>query len=433
LTTEPKYKINNLCLKRLAATMLAMVIFMTLMVTDSSLIDIAGSSQVTKTQIDNLRAEKREYERQKREIQSKIDAIEFEHLAEMSKKEVLDQRIRLTDLEIKNINKTIEQYYNLIREKEYEVFLSQNREESQFHKYRNRVRDMEENGIITYLEIIFDATSYSDLLARIDFVGDIMSSDKKLFDDLQIARSEIEEAKADLEEVRTELEEEKVQLELIEAELLEQLEEAHELIRNLEADIETERQLRDQLIAEEARVQREINAATEQLRRQEEAERLRRQREQEQAQPGPGSGGSGSGGGGTGGGGGSGGGGNSGTLGWPVPGGSIISRWGAPRGGRLHQGLDISGAHGANVVAAESGTVITSSYGTGYGYYVTVSHGNGLSTLYSHLSSSAVNVGDTVTRGQVVGYVGSTGNATTPHLHFEVFVNGTRVNPERWL
>jgi len=407
------------------------------------LIDFADSSQVTKTQIDQLRAEKREYERQKREIQSKIDAIEFEHLTEMAKKEVLDQRIRLTALEIKNTNNTIEQLYLLIREKEYEVFLAQNREESQFHKYRNRVRDMEENGIITYLEIVFDATSFSDLLARIDFVGDIMRADRRLFDDLQVARSEIEDAKADLEEVRTELEEEKEQLEFIEAELIEQLDQAHELILNLQANIEAEKQLRDQMIAEEARVQREINAAIEQLRRQEEeAERQRRLREESQ-QGSAGGGGSGSGsgsdsssggssGGGSGGGS-SGGSGGSGQFTWPVPGGSIISRWGAPRGGRLHQGLDISGAHGANVVAGDSGTVITSSYGSGYGYYVTVSHGNGIATLYSHLSSSAVNVGDSVSRGQVIGYVGSTGNATTPHLHFEVFVNGTRVNPEGWV
>jgi len=73
------------------------------------------------------------------------------------------------------------------------------------------------------------------------------------------------------------------------------------------------------------------------------------------------------------------------------------------------------------------------SYGSGYGHYVTIDHGGGIQTLYSHLSSTAVNKGDKVTRGQVIGYNGSSGNATTPHLHFEVFVNKVRVNPERFL
>ena len=432
LHNETVLTAKNIKLKKITAALTAVVFILLSMIAVSFLADITGSAQVTQTQIDRLRAEKREYERQKREVQSRINTIEFEHMTETLKKEVLDQRITLTDLEIRNINQIIEQYYNLIREKEYEVFLAQNREEDQLQKYRSRVRDMEENGVISYLEILFDATSFSDLLARIDFISDIMTADTKLYNDLQVKRNETEEAKADLEEIKEELEEEKEQLEQKEVELLEQLEEAHEMIRSLEADIENESQRRDQLIAEEARIQREINTAVEQLKRQQEAERLRRLREQQnQSQSGSGSSGSGSastgesgGGGGTSG---------SGQFTWPVPGGKIISRWGASRGNRSHQGLDISGAHGANVVAADSGTVITVSYGSGYGNYVTISHGNGIQTLYSHLTSSAVSVGTSVSRGQVIGYVGSTGNATTPHLHFEVFVNGTRVNPEPWL
>ena len=422
-----KYKTNSLCFKKAAVAILLVVLFVVSMA--SAPVYIAESARVTQTQIDRLKAEKREYERRKREVQSKINAMEFERLAEMQKKKILDERIHLTALEIKNINKTIEQFYQLIREKEYEVFLAQNREDDQFSKYRSRVRDMEENGIVSYLELIFDAVSFSDLLARIDFISDIMRSDKKMFDDLQAARIETEENKADLEETKAELENEKEQLESKEAELLEQLEEAHEFILRLEDDLAAEGQLRDELIADENRVQREIRTAEAQLQRQREEEERRKREEQQRQQQAQ----QGTTGGGSSGGSGSGAVSGSGQLGWPVPGGRIISRWGASRGNRSHQGLDISGAHGANVVAAASGTVITNSYGSGYGYYVTISHGNGLSTLYSHLSSSAVNVGDTVSKGQVVGYVGSTGNATTPHLHFEVFVNGVRVNPERWL
>ena len=422
---EARNSTTGINLKRIAAAALAVVLLLLLLVSNTFGTEITASARVTQTQIDRLRTQKREYERQKREVQSKIDAIEFEHSTEKIKKEVIDQRIMLTDLEIKNINSTIEQFHHLIREKEYEVYLAQNREDDQLHRYRNRIRDMEENGIFSYLEILFDSTSFSDLLARIDFVSDIMRADRKLYDDLQVMRGETEEAKAELEETKVELEDEKDQLEHKEAELFVQLEEAQKMIRDLEDELETESQLRDEIIAEEERLQREINTAVEKFRQQQEADRLRRLREQQNRSQSSGSGG------------GSGGGGsssaNAGKLLWPVPGGTIVSRYGVPRGSRFHSGLDIGAAHGANIVASESGTVIVSKYGAGLGYYVTIAHGNGIQTLYGHNSSNIVNVGDVVSRGQVIAYIGSTGNATTPHIHFEVFVNGVRVDPQKYL
>ena len=435
--------VNSEQSKRIVSIVLSTILLFSVFLTAiPTLTDNTASARVSQGQIDRLRAEKREYERRKSEVQAKIDSLEFERLEEMAKKEVLDERITLTSLEIRKTTELITQFTYLIREKEYEVNLAQNREETQLYKYRSRVRDMEENGIISYLEIIFDSTSFADLLARIDFIGDIMRADEKTYIDLQNARDETELAKADLEETKEELDEEMAQLEVLEAELLVQLEEAHDIIRRLESDLDTEGQLYDQLEAEEARIQRELNAAVEQLRRQQEAERLRRIREQQAQQAAqqasnPASGNEGN---------------EAGEAGessapsesaaptaggnfmWPLSG-SFLSGWGASRAGgaRRHQGIDIGAPHGASIVAADSGTVVTVSYGSGYGHYVTIAHGNGIQTLYSHLSSAAVSVGTHVSRGQVIGYVGSSGNATTPHLHFEVFVNGVRVNPMQFL
>ena len=378
--------------------------------------DLTASAQVTQEQIDRLRAEKQEYERKKREVQTKIDTIEFEHLTELAKKAVLDQRIELTGLQIVNVNETIDQLYILIREKEYEVVIAGNREEAQLQRYKSRVRDMEENGIVSYLELIFDSTSFSDMLARIDFIRDIMRADENVYEALQIARDDTAIAKERLEETKAECEEEKALLESLEEELLVQLDEAHELILKLEADIETENRMHERYTAEEARVQREINAAVEALRKQQEEEKLR-----QQTQPGN-----------------SGGGGGSvvgtGQLMWPMSG-SVISRFGVNRGnGRIHLGLDIGAAHGVNVVAADSGTVVAAKYNEGgLGYYVAISHGNGITTYYGHLSSYTVSKGDYVSKGQLIGYNGSTGNATSPHLHFEVLVNGTHVDPLPYL
>ena len=103
------------------------------------------------------------------------------------------------------------------------------------------------------------------------------------------------------------------------------------------------------------------------------------------------------------------------------------------RNGRLHGGIDIGAPHGATVVAADSGTVITATNGYSYGNYVSIAHGNGLTTLYAHLSVISVNKGDYVSRGQKIGENGSTGNSTAPHVHFEVYENGKRVDPRPYL
>lgn len=409
---------NNKRFVRIVAIVLAFLMFLSVaMIAISSLADATASARVTQSQIDELRGEKRDLERQRREIQSRINTIEFERLNEIGKKDLLDERIVLTGLEIDNINSIIDNYNILIREKEYEVFLAQGREEEQLQKYRNRVRDMEENGIISYLEIIFDSTSFSDMLARIDFVADIMRADENAYNDLQVARNETEAAKESLEQTKEEMDEEKVNLEEKEAELQEQLDEAHALILQMEASLDTESQLRDQVIADEARVQREINAAVQELARQQEAERQRRLREQNRSSGGS-TGVSVTG---------------TGELMWPV-GGPITSHFGVRRHPvwgdmRQHNGIDIGANHGTTVVAADSGTVITSTHNSTYGNYIVISHGNGVATLYAHLSSRSVSVGTSVSKGQQIGLVGSTGISTGPHLHFEVSVNGVRINP----
>jgi murein DD-endopeptidase MepM/ murein hydrolase activator NlpD len=126
----------------------------------------------------------------------------------------------------------------------------------------------------------------------------------------------------------------------------------------------------------------------------------------------------------------------SGAFGWPL---SVSGRISSPFGYRvhpitgaykMHTGVDIAASKGIPVLAAESGTVITvKKLSTGYGYYVMINHGSGIVTLYAHMSAIYVSVGDSVSRGTQIGAVGSTGSSTGPHLHFEVRVNGSPVNP----
>lgn len=123
--------------------------------------------------------------------------------------------------------------------------------------------------------------------------------------------------------------------------------------------------------------------------------------------------------------------GGSGRLAWPV-GGAIVSSFGNRRG-EFHAGIDIGAASGVPVAAAESGEVIRAGWYSGYGKCVDISHGNGVLTRYAHLSAISVRVGERVNRGQMIGRVGSTGNASGPHLHFEVMTNGRTLNPVQFL
>ena len=368
---------------------------------------LTAKAYVTQEEIDKLREEKKEFERRKQEIQSEINTIEFEKKTEVAKKKVLDDRIILTGLEIDNFSATIELYEELIREKELEVIAAIDKEDEQFRKFKGRVRDMEENGVISYLEIIFDSTSFSDLLARLDFVGDIMQADEKTYNDLTIARDATSAAKDDLSLTKEEMEQEKALREEKRAELLDQLDVAGELISQLESTRETFYALYVEEAAEADRIQTEINKKVDELRRQEAAAAASKVR-------------------------------GTGQLMWPVPSSGLVT---SEFGARLHPvyhvytqhwGIDIAADYGKAVIASDTGTVITSEYNSSYGNYIVISHGS-MTTLYAHLSSRSVSVGSVVSKGQTIGYIGTTGVSTGPHLHFEVSIDGVKVDPLYYL
>lgn len=118
-------------------------------------------------------------------------------------------------------------------------------------------------------------------------------------------------------------------------------------------------------------------------------------------------------------------------LAWPS-GGGIVSPFGT-RWGRMHEGIDLDAGYGSDVVAVASGTVVSTGWDGGYGYQVQISHGGGLVTRYAHLSKILVSVGESVDRGGLIGLVGSTGNSTGPHLHFETIVGGQPRDPTNYL
>ena len=399
-------KMRNRKLIQIIAIILALLMVISVVV--GSIMSMSANA-VTQAQIDALKDQKKVIREQQNAVQSEINSLKYDKLSATAKKTVLDNRIALTQEEIENLLVMIDMYNELIAEKEIEVSAAQRREDAQLELYKRRLRMMEENGSISYIAVVFDAVSFADLLARIDFVGDIMQSDEVAYENLVVARLETIAAKEQLELTRDEQELEKDALGVKQLELEEQVNEAIELLLIIEEDLETATALWGEYESEVSKLDADIKAKTDELRRQEAAAAAA-------GRSGTTVNGSGS-------------------LMWPGTSNVVTSRFET----RLHpvhkvyikhNGIDLRAAYGSNIYAADSGTVITAGYSSSYGNYVVIDHGsNGMTTLYAHMSKLAVKSGNSISKGDVVGYAGSTGTSTATHLHFEVSVNGVRQNP----
>lgn len=366
-------------------------------------------------QIDALEQQKSELQSQQASIQTNIDDLIAQQADVIDQKAAMDEKNELARQEIELINEQIDVYTGLIEDKAEELEKAEAAEQAQYELYRKRVRAMEEEGSYTYLDILFQCRSLSDVLSAIDMIGEIMDSDKRLFEEYKTARENTEQVKAEYEATLAQLGDKQETLEAEKAELEEQIAAAVEVINQLQDDIDAAKAEYAKAAAAEAAAQASINAIIAQMQAEEEAAR------QEAAQNNQQYTGTGS----T----------ATGTYIWPCPSSTYVtSAFGMrdhPLFGdeRPHSGIDIAGSAGSEVLAADSGTVAVATYSSSYGNYVTIYHSNGDYTLYAHMSSLAVSAGQSVTQGDVIGYVGSTGWATGPHLHFEIRVNGSTVDP----
>ncbi len=382
----------------------------------------AGAVTASQSALNNLKDQAEALAKKKQEIQAQIDSTEYEQFTALAKKAVLDEQASITQEEIDNTNALIDEYNNLIDEKEIEINEAQQEVDKQWDTYRTRIRAMEENGKISYFEILFNASSFTDLLGRIDYISEIMEADRRLCSELADAKQAVEDAKTELESAVSEQEAARVQLMDYENLLTQQVAEAQEFINSLEDDLDAFMAAYEENEAAEAQIDDQIAEMEKEL------ERIEREKAAAAAAAAANNGGST---------GGSSGGSVSGTGSfiWPSAASRIVT---SPFGTRFHpishqykthNGIDIGAAYGTAVLAADGGTVTVSTYSSSYGNYIVINHNNGTKTLYAHMSSRYVEAGDSVSQGSTIGAVGSTGYSTGPHLHFEVFVNGSRVNP----
>lgn len=386
---------------------------------------------VSQAEIDDLQKKLDALEQQAQEQQDVINDLTSQKARFITRKLALDNKIEINRQMIELIGEQIEIYDEIIAEKQAELDKALEKETTQTELLRSRIRAMEENSTYSYASFIFDSSSVTELLSRIGDVNDIMHYDKTLEEEYMAAREDVESIKKSYEEARHEQELLQKELDTKQAELDAQVEAAYTMI----ADIET---LSDDALAEYDAIAEEEAKAEETL------QEAIRKRAAEQAKynqnnnSNNGGGGNSGGSGGNSGGGGSSGGGSATSLSnlqWPVPSCTLItSRFGyrvAPTTGAstYHGGLDIGAGMGASIVAAGAGDVIYAGANGGYGNCVMIDHGNGVVTVYAHMSSIGVSYGQYVTAGQYVGAVGSTGVSTGPHCHFEIRINGAQTDP----
>ena len=379
---------------------------------------------VSQSEIDELQKKLDALEQQAQEQQDVINDLTNQKARFITRKIALDGKIEINRQMIELIGEQIKIYDEIIAEKQAELDKALEKETAQTELLRSRIRAMEENSSYSYASFIFDSSSVTELLSRIGDVNDIMHYDKALEEEYMAAREDVESIKKSYEEARHEQELLQKELDTKQAELDAQVEAAYTMI----ADIET--------LSDDAQAEYEAIAEAEAEAEETLQEAIRKRAAEEAAKNAANNANSGAASGGASGGGTSGGSATSlSNLQWPVPSCTLItSRFGyrvAPTAGAstYHGGLDIGAGMGASIVAAGAGDVIYAGANGGYGNCVMIDHGNGIVTVYAHMSSIGVSYGQYVTAGQYIGAVGSTGISSGPHCHFEIRINGAQTDP----
>ncbi len=359
---------------------------------------------VTQAQIDALEAERDEIKAEREGMQSDIDALKGEHAGLLERKYALDAQNELYRQELELLDEQLALYSQLVAQKGREVEAATSAETEQLAAYKRHVRAMEENGSYTYLAIIFGSSSLAELISNLDMIGEVMEADRRMYDQYSTAREQSEEIQAEYQDVLGRLEEKNAEYELEKAELEKRIEEASQLIVELEEEIEHNTELYLQVVAEEQALEANIQQLIAEFERQEAAKNIQ----------------------------------STGTYIWPLPGYTPGTRTYGYRTHpiygdmRFRSGQDIGAPSGTSIIAADSGVVSYCGWNGGYGNCVMINHGGGRVTLYAHMSAYNCSYGQTVNQGDTIGYVGSTGVSTGPHLHFEVRINGATVDPMQY-
>lgn len=344
------------------------------------------------TYADSLSDQLQEARDAQAELEKQIEAIQSDKSKALEEKALLDRQNDKLRSEISLLQQQSDETQARITE------LTQ-KEQEQYELFCRQVREEEERGTVSYWSVLFKASSFTDLLARMDFVNEVMDYDRQVISDLQTTRRQLTEDKTALEQQKSEMESSQTKLQ-------QQVDAASTLIREYEETEAGHQAMLDEAAEDEARIQALIR----------------------QQQSGGSSGGGGSSGS------------NSGVDGyiWPTNNTRVVTspygeRWCPFHGYESHNGADIDAARGSAVLAAKSGRVIQAGWNGGYGISVMIAHDDGITTLYGHMDGCSVSVGQTVSQGETIGICGNTGNSSGAHIHYTMYKNGGTIDPLPYL
>ena len=406
------------------AGIMAAIMLLTLMLSLLPTPASAASSSEIRKQINALKEEKEAIKDKIEEVQGQYEENENEIVDLMERKSVIDQEVQLLNEQVDNINDQLKAFNLLIADKQDELDNAEERYQQLNDDNKLRIRTMEEEGELSYWEVLFKANNFSDLLDRLNMVEEIAASDNRRLQELADAANNVVEAQQELEVEKEDMEKTKEELDSTQAELDAKVQESMDLLQELLSKGDELTALQEEYEAMEADFLEQIAQKEVEYDAAKQAEWEAYMATYVPPTTEGGSGGSG------------GSGGTSGGGGWvrPCSYTSITSPFGyreSPTTGAstYHQGVDLDTGTGWSVVAARAGVVIAASYSSSAGYYVQIDHQDGFRSIYMHLSSIGASVGQIVSAGTYIGATGATGIATGDHLHFGISLNGVYVNP----
>lgn len=391
------------------------------------------------TTIDEVQNRQEELKQENEDLQAKIDALKEDEEAALAYQEELTGKIDENEQKIDQARATIEEMNGKIQELQARLDLSEEKYQGTIDAFKERLKALYVSGgsSLGTLEILLDSSSLSEFFTRQELVEVMAQRDQSMLDQLDAYMAETQGDREELVAAQQEVADSKKAIEAAQEELETLYEENDLLVASLEGQQADAQEQIAANEAEDAELQAQLEALIAERNRQEEEKRQQALQNQ-QAQNGGSEGEEGatqpSGGTGV----------EPVTPGlqsgfspiWPLPGvgvGSITGHFGDMYFNGPHNGLDIGASYGTPIVAAQAGEVISAQYHWSWGNNVLIWHNETFSTRYAHMSSIAVSAGQYVEQGQIIGYVGSTGESFGNHLHFEVYYGGSRVDPDPYL
>ena len=363
------------------------------------------ASAATASELKNKQAQ---LESQQKTISSKLTALKKSKAAAQEQLDLVDELVENLQTQIATVDSQIKAATEEIAEIESEIALKDQEIEASKEKFKQRVKAIYMSGDMTGgLEVMLCSNGVQEFISNMVYLESMAKYDQSLIDELTSDKEGYQDKKAVVEQHKKEIDAQKAELAEKKNELDAQQKEAEELMKQIKADEAAYKAKQAEIDLQMAQARAQLDALISQST----------SNSQGTAYYG-------------------------GSFGWPTPGYKRIT---SPYGNRtytyrgtkvssFHKGIDIGAPTGAKIIASNGGKVVTSAYNAnGYGNYVIIDHGGGKMTVYGHMSKRGVSVGQSVTKAQQIGLVGSTGRSTGPHLHFEIRINGTAVNPMNYL